>query len=661
MSLIQNFRYRPEIDGLRAIAVLAVILFHADLGVTGGYIGVDVFFVISGYLITSLIVKDLQAGKFSMLDFWERRARRILPASIVAVLFTLLLGWWVLLPSDYVSLAKSAISQGFFAANFYFWNCSDYFAGPAHELPLLHTWSLALEEQFYMVVPVLLLGLFQFSATRRRSFLLVIISLGLVLSLSLSIYTVGRMPAATFYLLPTRAWELLCGAFVAVVPLSWMPKSRSLREGLSWLGFLGILLPCFLYDKGTQFPAAAAIPPCLGAALLILSTSKEERELPLIGRLLAMRPVVFIGLISYSLYLSHWPLFAFSHYWALGPMSIGYRLLLVFVSFLLALLSWRFVETPFRVRRLGKTRSGMFAYAGAGLMVVFSLGAGLIFYEGLPSRYSARVNEIDLIRDQDPWDNSIVKALSLDSAREGRLPTLGVDNSEVKFLVWGDSHARSILPAAVRVANANEATLFAAWNSSTPPLVDYIPPAEYTLGDQAPALAEAVLEHVISQRIDIVLLAAQWSGYFRHEANRMTIGGDFSGVSVADSLIRTVEKLSAVGTQVWILCEVPNHLVDVPKALIHREIFGSDIDSFVCDHESYQVRNSNMDELRPILEARGARFLDLSGFFYDKPSGLYLMEKDGDILYFDVNHLTESGALLAAPGLSALFGNEFVD
>jgi len=200
MPLIQNFRYRPEIDGLRAIAVLAVVLYHAGLGVSGGFIGVDVFFVISGFLISSLIIKDLESGKFTLAGFWERRIRRILPAVAVVVLATLVAGWFLLLPDDYASLGKSAVFQALCSANIYFWRIpSGYFAVKVDELPLLHTWSLAVEEQFYMVVPLLLFGSFRMSAFRHRGTLLSFIAAGMAVSLTASICWVVPHPSAAFY------------------------------------------------------------------------------------------------------------------------------------------------------------------------------------------------------------------------------------------------------------------------------------------------------------------------------------------------------------------------------------------------------------------------------------------------------------------------------
>ena len=251
-------RNRPEIDGLRAIAVLAVLLFHANAGVSGGYVGVDVFFVISGYLITRLILEDIDAGRFQIQKFWERRVRRILPALAVVTFSTLVAGWFLLLPEGFQELGESVAAQTMLGSNFYFWMHSwinsGYFAPASEMKPLLHTWSLAVEEQFYLLFPFLLVALKRFS---RNSLALAFLLLG-GLSFGLSVYFSHQWPSANFYFLPTRAWELLIGAFLAASSERQSAAGWP-REILSSGGLILILCSMFGYDRGTRFPGLAAL------------------------------------------------------------------------------------------------------------------------------------------------------------------------------------------------------------------------------------------------------------------------------------------------------------------------------------------------------------------------------------------------------------------
>ena len=648
MSLIENFKYRPEVDGLRAVAVLAVVFFHCGLGVPGGYVGVDVFFVISGYLITSLILKDLQLGRFSMLDFWERRARRILPASIVTFIVTAIAGWWLLLPFDYAAFGRSLASQAMFAGNIYFWRNTNYFAGPADEQPLLHTWSLAVEEQFYMVVPLLLLGLFQFRFLRRRVVLIAILSAGLVGSLLLSALLIERMPAATFYLLPTRAWELLSGSVIALVPVALISGRKWLQEFFSLSGLFCILLPCFLYTKETQFPGLAAIPPVIGSALLILGcSSKNGERMPLLGRLLALRPIVFIGLISYSLYLWHWPLVAFSHYWALEEFSLTYRCGLIVVSFILAVASWRYVETPFRVRKLGSNRKAMFVYSIVGLAGVIAIGVAMVAQRGFPTRFSERVLSFDAAKADALHENRITKKVTLADARSGDFPRLGAPSpAEVSVLVWGDSHARSILPAIDTIGAERGVGVLSAWHSSTPPLLNYEPSEifnGFSLGSQTPAFSRAIVEYVKTHQIPQVLLVACWSVYFEEEARQGEDG------ALADALFETIGELRQAGCEPWLLMEVPNHRASVPQVLLHQELFGRDITTYQCSPQDRLSQIASMQALLPQLRAAGARVIDVAPALFDAQANRYVMDLNDVALYYDNHHLTQVGARLVAP------------
>ncbi len=342
--------YRPDIDGLRALAVLAVLFFHADLGCYGGFVGVDIFFVISGFLICSLILKKLESGTFSLVEFWERRIRRILPAWAVVAVASLVAGWFLFLPPDFATLGKSVIAQATLLSNVFFWQQTGagYFAASPDTMPLLHTWSLAVEEQFYVFFPLLLLIPMGW---RRITFFELIICLW-VASFVQSVTVTPQFPALAFYFLPMRAWELLTGALLAVGKQN-LPANKVVREISGWLGLGLMLYAIFCFNRHTRVPGLAALIPCSGAAFFILSSTGD---FSLVGWMFSFRPLVFIGLISYSLYLWHWPLLVFARYLATGELSLSYRLGLLAASLGLAILSWKFIEIPIRKRRIIKVR-----------------------------------------------------------------------------------------------------------------------------------------------------------------------------------------------------------------------------------------------------------------------------------------------------------------
>ena len=335
--------YRPDIDGLRAIAVVGVVLFHAGLGMPGGFAGVDVFFVISGYLITRLILRDLKLGDFSILTFWERRIRRILPALTVVVVAVLVTGWFLSLPFHYLVTGQSAIALAALSSNIQFWRTTDYFAPDAEENPLLHTWSLSVEEQFYIIVPFLLFLLFRL---RQGHLIPTLLMIGCMVSLILSVYHLRIDPSGAFYLLPSRAWELGVGSMLAVLPPA---RSRPVQSALGYTCLALILLTFFFFDPRFPFPGIAALPPVLGAAFIILAGYKNTNESspePMVTRVLGFQPIVFVGLCSYSFYLWHWPFFAYHRYLFSSPpkpsIAVGY----IVISFLMAITSLYLVEKP---------------------------------------------------------------------------------------------------------------------------------------------------------------------------------------------------------------------------------------------------------------------------------------------------------------------------
>ena len=359
-------KYRAEIDGLRALAVTPVILFHAGFeAFNGGFIGVDVFFVISGYLITTIIAEDIENKRFSIVNFYERRARRILPALFFVMLVCMPFAWMWLMPSQMKDFSQSLVAVSLFASNILFWQESGYFVTVGEIKPLLHTWSLAVEEQYYILFPIFLLLTWRFGRDRVFWMIVVIAAISLVLS------ELGwrHKAIANFYLAPTRAWELFAGSIAAFVVHKHGVRANN---ALSLLGLAAIVFAIFAYDKTTPFPSVYALVPVIGVVLLILFAAKET----LAARLLGLRVFVGIGLISYSAYLWHQPLYAFARirlHDDAGPMLM---LALAAASMALAFFSWKYVEQPFRNRRK-YSRKDIFTFSLIGFL--FFVFAG---YEG---------------------------------------------------------------------------------------------------------------------------------------------------------------------------------------------------------------------------------------------------------------------------------------
>jgi peptidoglycan/LPS O-acetylase OafA/YrhL len=428
-TLHHGVRYRPEVDGLRAIAVVPVILFHAGApAFAGGYVGVDVFFVISGYLITTIILRDRLAGSFSLAKFYERRARRLLPALFVVMAACIPPAWLLMTPRELSDFGSSLAAVPIFVSNILFWRTTGYFDGATELKPLLHTWSLGIEEQYYVLFPLFIaVGLRWFG---QRGLIWAIAALAAA-SLALSISMTVRLPVANFYLLPTRAWELLAGSMLANLAVAGieLPRRNGLRSVIAWSGLALILGPVLFYDDTTPFPGLAAVPPVIGTVMILLAADANSS----LGRLLTLKPVLGIGLISYSAYLWHQPLFAFARLGSVGGPPLATYLGLSALTLALAGFSWRYIEAPFRSAGRFSQRQ-IFLWAATGSIALVVVGLAALLSKGAPQRFDART--LGLV---DPPKTSID---GCPVAQNGlRICRLGSPNVKPNLVLLGDSHA----------------------------------------------------------------------------------------------------------------------------------------------------------------------------------------------------------------------------
>jgi len=639
--------YLPHIDGLRAIAVLAAVLFHAGIVCPGGYVGVDVFFVISGYLITRQVAADLDGGVFSLARFWERRVRRIWPASLVMTAVVLAAGWVLLLPLDLRLLANDATAHLAMLANVRYRVRTDYFDAAAEMRPLLHTWSLAVEEQFYLVLPLVLAAVWRLG---RRT------CVGVVAGLAVASLVVSRLqlvtdPKAAFYLLPSRGFELLCGSLLALVRWPPLPAGPA-REAAGVVGLAAILGPCLLYDRQTPFPALAALPPCLGTALVLLASAAPGGSR--VGRCLAAPPLVAVGLASYSLYLWHWPVLAFLRY-HLGPaLPLAWLAAAAPLVAIVTYLSWRFVERPFRHVPAGSAplRTILAAAMVAGIMAGMCLLVRRA--DGVPGRFTPAV--LGML---EPYSTQ----WELADKRTGGakiFPPIGVRTADdcVCFLLWGDSHGMAVAPAVDAVARELGVAGKAALQVAAAPVPGVWQPWGQHAG-AGRAASQAWVDDVVRWmrrcRPRHLILCARWSMYVsdadpekgsEHLLAPFDIGQP-SPEGAREALRAGLERLLAIGaetgTDLWVLLEPP-HQPHTPQARAIAAHWSGGPPQLAgvtrAEHERAQ---------RPVAEAiaplAGDRLhvVDLSAPFFGA-DGVSRVGREGAGWYSDGTHVSPTGA-----------------
>jgi peptidoglycan/LPS O-acetylase OafA/YrhL len=601
-------KYRADIDGLRAVSVLAVMCFHFGLPpFSGGYVGVDVFFLISGYVITLSLLGDLQPGKFSILAFYERRVRRIFPALIFTFILCWLAAWLLLLPADFLDFSNSLLSSATFVSNIYFWKNSGYFDNSAQLRPLLHTWSLSVEEQFYVFMPIALYLTHRFL---RARWLLAFVPV-LLASFALSAFVTYTAPTANFFVLPTRAWELLLGALLAFAHL---PAARGRIAGvLALCGAALIAFAIVAYSDATPFPGVSALAPCVGAALLIYAGTNAQTS---VGRLITLPPMVFIGKISYSLYLVHWPIIVFTRHATLREPANLQIVLIAVTSFALATFSWAVIEGPFRwpKKRIPRAR---LLFGGAGAMAVAALvGAADVLLRGTPGRFSEPVEQAQIERGT--WMTGVCFLLDQDYRAWNADTCRRTSGHRENALLWGDSFAAHYAPGLVANADNLTANIFQYTAAGCPPVLSYYSYAR----PNCQKFNAHVLEIIRRYDIKAVVMAARW-----RDMRQRGLGG----------LAATIASLKAAGVDVWVIGQSTEFLTNVATIAHKNGGTGSaDVWQLAFDRGlNEKVRQA----------AVGATFIDPLSHLCSGDECLY--RSGGHLIYFDYGHFSNLGSALA--------------
>ncbi len=646
--------YRSEVDGLRAVAVLPVILFHAGApGFAGGYIGVDVFFVISGYLITSIILRDHAADRFSFKTFYERRARRLLPALYLVIAATLPFAFLWMTPYEFKIYGQSIGYTALFVANIGLESETGYFHDRADLYPFLHTWSLSVEEQFYIIFPLLLLWLM-----RWRSWVApLVLSLIFVGSLALSEIRSETLTRPNFYYLTTRAWELLAGCGVAL----WLQKT-SLKEALA-LPVAGVgaalLAASYVIFDGTQpHPSLMTLLPVGGTALLLLGCNGTD----LVSRALSWRPLVFVGLISYPAYLWHQPLFAFARIRSGDQIALGGALALSLAALGLAFLTWKYLETPVRRGVVLPLRKNVFRFFGAATASIVAVALVLDQTEGVPQRFGPEVARIA------PMANNLPPYEARCQSRPNHIiapenACLHGDTSAPRVAIWGDSHAMVMAgPLGTALADRGLGLVDFTFRSCTPVTTDI----GATTEDACLDYNRLILDHILaSPEIDLVVLHGRWpalvaGGVFDNGAGGIAGGGrsatprDSVGEerlgTVRSAISDVVSSLLQGGKEVVVLSGIPEAGWDVPGKMVRDHILGMRNGPLVYPRAAWDAYNSNgLGILQSIAATSGILLVDPSDTVCG-PGPECQVERDGLPQYFDDDHLTQAAAARVAEG-----------
>lgn len=636
-------KYRPEIDGLRAFAVVPVVFYHAGVkGFSGGFVGVDVFFVISGYLITLLLLNELNADRLSILTFYERRTRRILPALVAVTLFCLPMAYFFLMPAALKEFAESMISVSLFCSNIFFWHESGYFDVASTLKPLIHTWSLAVEEQYYLLFPLVLLLIWK----HARRFILPIFVICAMASLGLAEWAVRMHPSVAFFFLPARGWELLIGAILAVIEFEGGRRynNRPISEVGGLIGLALIFYPVCRFNDQTPFPGLHALPPTIGAASIIFFANSEN----LVGKILRLKLFVGIGLISYSAYLWHQPLLAFFRDRSPRDLSGTEAAALIVLSLFIAYFSWRFVERPFR-DRTHFSRNQIFRFAFASCVVFLTVGMMATASQGY--LWSAKRKAI-----AEKLEARVAVNFGLSPACEGSFtnsPKCRTSDAP-EVLVWGDSYAMQVVDGLL-ASNPQLKIRQATVSNCGPvfdiaPLTNIAPVSISTIGAKWALGCIATNDHVRkllqqSRSLKYVVLSSPFSNYVAEDARIMTRDGRILAgkTAFAGYFEYSLMEIRRMGITPIVISPTPSSGFNTGRCLETAEYFGEDV--HICDFSLAQASAQQKDVIDLLDQVSGmAKIIWLSDGICT--NGRCRADQDGVFIYRDGGHLSHEGSTL---------------
>lgn len=638
--------YRPEIDGLRAIAVLAVVFFHAwPKTFPGGFVGVDIFFVISGYLMAAIVAEEFQCGTFSFRGFMARRVRRLVPALFASMFAVLLIAGIIMMPMDFSDLASEFIAQTLFVSNFFYWMKSDYFDVASSSRLLLHTWSLSLEFQYYLLFGIAALTLRSRSTARLRTCL----AIGLFASFVLCVYLTRVSETAAFYLLPTRIWEFAVGAVLRLTP-ALTARTERYQGVLQAIAVSAIALAVAKYGPRTSFPGVAALLPCAASGLLIAAGGGAWFR-----TLSQWSPIRLIGLTSYSIYLVHWPVLVLYKYYKQGEPSNLEKFALLALTLFAALLSWKYIEQPFRKKR---GRPWQLALAATPLLFL-SVGLLVKLTDGLPWRLPIEVSNFSAARtDMSPLTTACRK--SPEEIAKGNLCAAGSEtaNGNPTFLMIGDSFANALMPAASIDAEGLGIRGLYGFYPSCPPLLFIERISKGNQTNQCREFNDALATFGQTQKFLRVLLVARWAAYADGDyllSLDGTIGAEAANRHkiLVEALRRTIDFWTSQGAEVWIVKQPPEFPYDVPTKLARVSARRQDTGVVGIGLSEHMQRQAAADELFRAFEGK-VRFIDPAQVLC-APSAFCAAARGTRALYRDNQHLTTFGASLLTGLLMPVF------